>query len=56
MRMVYEVIGKTVLYIIGTLILGAFIGAIDDDNCYGVFWGAWIASIIVFLVLIIPTP
>jgi hypothetical protein len=55
--MVYEVIGKVALYIIGTLIFGAFTSAIDDmgDN-WGIFFGAWLAGIVVFLELIIPTP
>lgn len=50
--MVYEVIGKVVLYIIGTLLGGAFISAIDDDM--EVFGGAWLVGILVFLCLIIP--
>jgi len=38
--MVYEVIGKVALYIIRTLIFGAFTSAIDDtaDN-WGIFFG-----------------
>lgn len=56
--MVYEFIGKLTLYIIGTLIFGAFISVIDDDSGdnRGIFFGAWLASIVVFLELIIPTP
>lgn len=52
----YEVIGKVVLYIIGTLLLGAFSSAIDDDmeDSRGIFFGAWFASIMVFLWLILP--
>ena len=52
--MVYEVIGKTTIYVIGTLIFGAFISAIDDiaDN-WGIFFGAWLAGIAVFLELIV---
>lgn len=53
--MVYEIIGKVVVYIIGTLIFGAFTSFLDDmDNSYSIFFGAWIASIIVFTELIIP--
>ena len=55
--MVYEVIGKVVLYIIGTLIFGAIIEGIDDmgnDN-WGIFFGAWIMGIVVFLGLIVLT-
>ena len=56
--MVYEIIGKVALYIIGTLLFGAFSSAIDDDieDSCGIFFGAWIAGIIVFLELIIPAP
>ena len=56
--MVYEIIGKVVLYIIGTLLFGALTSALDDDmeDSRGIFFGAWIASIIVFLELIIPAP
>ena len=50
--MVYEIIGKVVLYIIGTLLLGAFFSAIDDDM--EIFHGAWLAGISVFLWLILP--
>jgi hypothetical protein len=54
--MVYEVIGKVALYIIGTLLFGAFTSCLDDiDNYDGIFLGAWLASIVVFLELIIPT-
>ena len=55
--MVYEIIGKVALYVIGTLWFGAFINLLDDtgDN-WSIFFGAWLASIIVFLELIIPTP
>lgn len=53
--MVYEVICKVVLYIIGTLLFGAFANAFDSvENDFGMFVGAWIASIIVFLWLILP--
>jgi hypothetical protein len=53
--MVYEIIGKVALYIIGTLLFGAFTSAIDDiaDN-RGIFFGAWIAGILVFLWMILP--
>ena len=57
--MVYEVIGKVALYIIGTLLFGVFVSIFDDDigdNCWVVFLGAWLMGIIVFLALIIPTP
>lgn len=56
--MVYEFIGKVALYIIGTLLFGAFFSAIDDDmeDSRGIFFGAWIAGIMVFLELIIPVP
>lgn len=52
--MVYEVIGKVALYIIGTLLFGAFTSAIDDmaDN-WGIFFGAWVMGIAVFLELIV---
>lgn len=55
--MVYEVIGKIALYIIGTLLFGAFTSAIDNmgDN-WGIFFGAWLAGIVVFLELIVTTP
>lgn len=55
--MVFEIIGKVVLYIIGTLLFGAFICAVDDDigdNGLGVFVGAWLAGILVFIWLILP--
>lgn len=54
--MVYEIIGKTALYVIGTLFFGVVLDAIDDvgDN-WGIFFGAWLAGIVVFLELIIPT-
>lgn len=56
--MVYEVIGKVVLYIIGTLLFGALTSVLDDDmeDSRGIFFGAWIAGIMVFLELIIPVP
>lgn len=50
--MVYEFIGRIVVYIIGTLLFGAFFSVIDDDG--DIFCGAWLASIVVFLCLIIP--
>lgn len=52
--MVYEVIGKVALYIIGTLFFGAIIDAIDDtgDN-WGIFFGAWVMGIVVFFELIV---
>lgn len=53
--MVYEIIGKVVLYIIGTLLFGVFADSFDSiENDYGMFVGAWIASIIVFLWMILP--
>lgn len=54
--MVYEFIGKATLYIIGTLLFGALTSVLDDDmeDSCGIFFGAWIAGIIVFLELIIP--
>lgn len=56
--MVYEFIGKVVLYIIGTLLLGVIFNSIDDDieDSRGIFFGAWIAGVIVFSELIFPTP
>ena len=55
--MVYEVIGKVVLYIIGTLLFGVFFNAIDNDmeDSRGIFFGAWIAGVIVFSELMTPT-
>ncbi len=54
MLMVYEVIGKVALYIIGTLIFGAFTSAIFDmGDHWGIFFGAWLAGIAVFLKLIV---
>jgi hypothetical protein len=50
---VYEVIGKVVLYIIGTLLLGAFISGIDDAGDW-IFCGAWLVGILVFLWIILP--
>lgn len=55
--MVYEVIGKVALYIIGTLLFGVFTSAIDYLGDHrGIFFGAWLAGIVVFLELIVPTP
>ena len=58
--MVYEIIGKLALYVIGTLFFGFIISVLDDDNItedwWAIFLGAWLASVIVFLELIIPTP
>ena len=56
--MVYEVIGKVVLCIIGTVFFGGIFTAIEDDweESGSIFFGAWIASIVVFTKLIIPTP
>ena len=55
--MVYEVIGKVAVYIIGTLLFGALTSVLDDDmgDNWGIFFGAWLAGIVVFLELIIPT-
>ena len=53
--MVYEIIGKVTLYIIGTLLFGAFADAFDSINAdYGMFVGAWIAGILVFSWMILP--
>lgn len=53
--MIYEIIGKIVLYIIGTSLFGAFISFLDDDgDAWSIFFGAWLAGIIVFLELIVP--
>ena len=53
--MVYEIIGKVALYIIGTLFFGAFADAFDSVKTdYGMFFGAWIAGILVFLWMILP--
>ena len=54
--MVYEVIGKVVLYIIGTLLFGAIFTAIDGDwgDDGSIFFGAWFVGIAVFLVLMLP--
>lgn len=55
--MIYEIIGKVALYIIGTLLYGIFISCLnDDEDVWSVFFGAWLASIIVFLELIVKTP
>ena len=47
--MVYEVIGKVALYIIGTLLYGAFINYLNDyEDDWGIFfWGmaCWYRSI-----------
>lgn len=53
--MVYEGIGKIVLYIIGTVFFGAIFTAIEDDwgEDGSMFFGAWIAGILVFLWLMI---
>lgn len=48
--MVFEIIGKITLYIIGTLLVGGVAEFIDID-C-GIYFGAWIASIFVFIYLI----
>ena len=52
--MVFEIIGKITLYIIGTLLVGCFVEFLDDytDDSYGIFFGAWLASIFVFVFLI----
>lgn len=52
--MVYEIVGKVAVYIIGTLLFGAFADAFDsiDIDC-GMFVGAWIAGILVFLCMIL---
>ena len=46
--MVFEIIGKITLYIAGTLL----VGSITEFLGYGIFFGAWIASIFVFVCLI----
>lgn len=53
--MVYEIIGKMVLYVIGTLFFGAIPNAIDDSwgDDGALFFGAWLAGSFVFLLLII---
>ena len=57
MAMVYEIIGKMVLYIIGTLFFGAIPTAISGDwgDDGSIFFGAWLAGSFVFLWLIIQT-
>ena len=50
--MIYEIIGKIALYIIGTLIFGAIISGIEDNEW--IFCGAWLAGFVVFLAMIIP--
>ena len=54
--MVYEVIGKVVLYIIGTLFFGAFPTAISGDwgDDGSIFFGAWLVGVAVFFVLMLP--
>ena len=53
--MVYEVIGKVAIYIIGTLLLGTFTSWLDDTGDNGsLFFGAWFAGLLVFLGLILP--
>lgn len=53
--MVYEVIGKVAVYIIGTLLFGAFVSSLDDNgDDWGIFFGAWFAGAIVFLGMIVP--
>lgn len=56
MMMVYEVIGKVALYIIGTLLFGVVLDTIDDMGDWGTCFWAWLAGILVFLCLIIPPP
>lgn len=52
--MVYEVIGKVAMYIVGTLLFGGFTSAIGDTwDDWAIFFGAWLAGIIVFLELIV---
>lgn len=48
--MVFEIIGKITLYIAGTLLVGSCTEFLDPD-C-GIYFGAWIASIFVFIILI----
>lgn len=52
--MVYEVIGKVVLYILGTI----FVGLLFDDVSQWTdpWFGAWLAGVLVFTCLIIPMP
>lgn len=52
--MVFEIIGKVVLYVLATLTVGLLIDDTWDGSKIGM--GAWIAGIVVFLWLIIPTP
>lgn len=53
--MVYEIIGKMVIYIIVTVLFGAIFAAIEGDwgDNGAIFFGAWIASVLVFLWLMI---
>ena len=53
--MVFEIIGKVVLYVIGTLFFGVCTSCLDDiDDIGGLFLGAWLAGIVVFIWLILP--
>ena len=47
--MVFEIIGKVVLYIIGTLLCGGIMECTDySDDPFGIFLGAWIVGVMVF--------
>lgn len=47
--MVYEVIGKLTLYVIGTWLFGSLIYLLDDgEHNWSIFFGAWVAGIAVF--------
>ena len=50
--MVFEIIGKVVLYMLVTLTVGLLIDDTWDGSKIG--FGAWLAGIVVFVWLILP--
>ena len=50
--MVFEIIGKVVIYVLVTLTAGLLTD--DTFNGAGIGWGAWLAGIGVFVWLILP--